>query len=57
MSEVRWLKIRAWHVWSGMTKGWQKQTLCGRWLKADAVLDRPGNEATCETCLRIQVGR
>jgi hypothetical protein len=62
MEHFKWFEIDSWHILreiqtlpTGMdmeNTEWAV-SLCG--LKADAIVvdERPGNEATCENCLRI----
>ena len=53
--DVQWVKIRSWHIYRTYTRMFGSAlTVCGRAVAApDVVNDRPGNERTCETCLRI----
>ena len=55
----QWVRIRSLHLTVGVTsRGNMVRTLCGRWAKPDAdQFDvRPAGK-TCETCLKLQVGR
>lgn len=55
---VRWFRIVSWHIASGLvSRASHPKSLCGRWADGPESLvlheDRPGNERTCESCLRI----
>jgi len=55
----QWVRIVSWHLTAGVTsRGGGIKTLCGRWaaVNSEQVDDRWAGK-TCETCLRIQVGR
>lgn len=57
MDDLRWIKIESWHIVKSefTSRGGidMAETLCG--LRAEGVTldERPGNEASCENCLRI----
>ena len=55
MANVMWFKIRSWHIASGLvSRANHPKALCGKWGRPENLIDeRPGNEKTCETCLRI----
>jgi hypothetical protein len=54
MANVRWVKIRSFHIVLTPTRVPDTfATLCGRRAAGPEVDDRPGSERTCETCLRI----
>jgi hypothetical protein len=60
MENVLWIKAsdaaKSWHVLDEVNSiDEMKVTLCGRETFETPVDDRPGNEKTCEICLRIQV--
>lgn len=50
-----WVRIESWHIVADEQRDGKDQTLCG--LEPDEgsalVDDFPGNEKTCENCLRI----
>lgn len=53
---VRWVRIRSWHIVRYPGRGFTLEhytTLCGRVAPGPELDERPGNEATCESCLRI----
>ena len=55
----QWVRIVSWHLTVQATDpNGRIGTLCGRWAdaKAERADDRPAGK-TCESCLRIQVGR
>ena len=58
MSE--WVRIVSWHLtqWADVVGAKGIKTLCGRYAPANSEQtdDRPQGK-TCETCLRIKVGR
>lgn len=52
--DPQWVKIRSWHVLLTWTRvPGVAMTRCGRRATGVAVDERPGNEPTCESCLRI----
>lgn len=60
MSNVQWFKIRSWHIASSaVSRSSVPLSICGRWgslengVVAPVVENRPANEKTCESCLRI----
>ena len=60
MANVRWFKIQSWHIWSGqVSRANAPRSLCGKYshIGAEIVDDRPGNEKTCENCLRLVAPR
>jgi len=55
----QWVRIISWHLQSTTSRnGAGIITLCGRWAPrgSQEADDRPQGK-TCETCLRIKVGR
>ena len=53
---MRYVRIVSWHVATGLvSRGAQIQARCGRWAPADAEQSDhlPGDEKSCETCLRF----
>ena len=57
MSE--WVRIVSWHLTTGgVSRGNWIKTVCGRYADPSSPQadDRPQGK-TCETCLRIKVGR
>lgn len=52
---VQWFKIQSWHIYKFTTRGGQPVSVCGREgdRTAPVVEDRPGDQRTCESCLRI----
>ena len=55
----QWVRMVSWHLTVQATDpNGRIGTLCGRWAdaKAEQADDRPAGK-TCESCLRIQVGR
>lgn len=56
MTDVQWFFIRSWHVYKKTNSTGYKIAVCGRASHGtfDSVVeDRPGDERTCESCLRI----
>lgn len=57
---VRWFKIKSWHIYNQVSRGNVPLSACGRWgalaggVIAEIVDDRPANEKSCETCLRLR---
>lgn len=52
--DVSWVKVRSWHVLDTPTRMPDVYvTRCGRRAQGPVLDERPGNERTCETCLRI----
>jgi hypothetical protein len=52
--DVTWVRIRSWHVVKTPTRVPNRYvTRCGRSAFGPDLDERPGNEATCETCLRL----
>ena len=53
MGNVRWVKIRSWHISMGwQSRGGQWKLACGRFAAGDELDDR-GTGKTCESCLRV----
>jgi hypothetical protein len=51
---VEWIKIYSWHIVRGPLRMPERYlTLCGRQVTGVPAADY-GNEATCESCLRIK---
>lgn len=52
--DVRWVKLRSWHISAGFKArgdgAWK--LVCGRYAVGDEV-DERGEGKTCESCLRI----
>lgn len=49
-----WIKIRSWHAVKTATRAPGRYlTICGRGAEGTTLPERPGHEATCESCLRI----
>ncbi len=52
--DVTWVKIRVWHIVRTATRmPGRYLTICGRSAGGPEVDQRPGSEATCESCYRI----
>ena len=52
-----WVKIRSWHLQSGLvSRSGRVHTLCGRWATDHALSSAtlPQNEKSCESCLRLR---
>ena len=59
MADVRWFKIISWHVFTGVSRANRPIARCGLTGNASAEIldDRPGNQKTCENCLRLVAPR